>query len=244
MEVTLIDVSVGEKELDSVEGFDLVTRKDVLSSRPPQEGRPPSLQLPADRGAAVGVMSEALTCFLSAAHGGGGLAGAIGIGGSGGTSLIASALRALPLGVPKLIVSTVASGETGHYIGTSDLVLFPSVVDFCGLNSVSRTILSKAAAAAAGMVAGSLRRVDDDDGGGAAEKPTVGITMFGVTTPCVKEVAERLEREGFETLVFHATGTGGRAMEDLVRGGFIQVYKSRFVFPFLGFTSLSRLVDL
>ncbi|CAA6665252.1 unnamed protein product [Spirodela intermedia] len=210
VEVTLIDVSVGEKEFDTVEGFDLVTRKDVLSSRPPQEGRPPSLQLPADRGEAVGVMSEALKCFLSAAHGGGGLAGAIGIGGSGGTSLIASALRALPLGFPKLIVSTVASGETGHYIGTSDLVLFPSVVDFCGLNSVSRVLLSKAGAAAAGMVAGILCR------------PTVGITMFGVTTPCVKEVTERLEREGFETLVFHATGTGGRAMEDLVRSGFIQ----------------------
>lgn len=147
--------------------------------------------------------------------------GAIGIGGSGGTSLIAPALRSLPIGVPKLIVSTVASGQTEHYIGTSDLVLFPSIVDMCGINSVSRLVLSNAGAAAAGMIVGKL--LVSEASADMTWKPTVGLTMFGVTTPCVTAVEERLTKEGYETLVFHATGVGGKAMEQLVREGFIQV---------------------
>ncbi|MQL89215.1 hypothetical protein Taro_021786, partial [Colocasia esculenta] len=219
VQITLIDVSVGTKETESLEGYALVTRKDLLSCCPGVDGKSP-YQLPEDRGEAVAVMSKALVCFLRAAHGDGALAGAVGIGGSGGTALIAPALRSLPVGVPKLIVSTVASGHTEPYIGTSDLILFPSVVDVCGINSVSRVVLSNAGAAIAGMVAGSVSRSDET--GKVAEKPTVGVTMFGVTTPCVKAVTDKLMREGFETLVFHATGIGGRAMEDLVRGGFIQ----------------------
>ena len=153
--------------------------------------------------------------------------GAVGLGGSGRTALIAPALRSLPLGVPKLIVSTVASGHTAPYVGTSDLVLFPSVVDICGINSVSRVILSNAAAAFAGMVHGILLASSESDE--TATNPTIGITMFGVTTPCVNAVKDRLNKEGYETLVFHATGVGGKAMEELVRGGFIQVILSRLI---------------
>ncbi|KAL0344263.1 UNVERIFIED_CONTAM: ToMV susceptible protein tm-1(GCR26) [Sesamum angustifolium] len=178
------------------------------------------LWLPDDRGKAIAIMNKALEVFLSKAHGDRILAGVIGLGGSGGTSLMSSAFRSLPLGIPKVIVSTVASGQTEPYVGTSDLVLFPSVVDICGINSVSRVVLSNAAAAFAGMVIGQLKMSKTSAAAGG--KVTVGITMFGVTTPCVNAVKDRLAREGYETLVFHATGVGGRAMEDLVRGGFIQ----------------------
>ncbi|XP_072998779.1 toMV susceptible protein tm-1(GCR26) isoform X1 [Typha latifolia] len=178
-----------------------------------------SFELPDDRGEAISIMCKALECFLKRVYEDGLLVGAIGLGGSGGTSLISPALRSLPLGVPKLIVSTVASGQTEPYIGTSDLTLFASVVDICGINNVSRVVLSNAAAATAGMVIGKLAA---DDSSEMTMKPTVGITMFGVTTPCVNSVKERLMQEGYEVLVFHATGVGGKAMEDLVRGGFIQ----------------------
>jgi uncharacterized protein (UPF0261 family) len=178
-------------------------------------------QLPEDRGEAVDVMSKALESFLAEAKNDGVLAGAVGVGGSGGTALISPALRSLPIGVPKLIVSTVASGRTDHYVGTSDLVLYPSIVDVCGINSVSRVVLNNAAAAFGGMVIGRLERGKEN--GGEVEKSTVGLTMFGVTTPCVNAVKERLVKEGYETLVFHATGVGGRAMESLVKEGFIKV---------------------
>ena len=220
MEVTIVDVSTGEKGIEKLDGFSLITRKDVLSSIPIEEGKDRSLQLPADRGESISIMSKALNFFLQKFQEKGNLVGAIGLGGSGGTSLISPALRFLPIGVPKIIVSTVASGQTGHYVGNSDLILIPSVVDHCGLNRVSRVVLSNSAAALAGMVVGSFRRHDDEDDG---LMETVGITMFGVTTPCVTMVSEMLNREGFETLVFHATGSGGRAMEDLVRGGVIKV---------------------
>nr|DAD40786.1 TPA_asm: hypothetical protein HUJ06_015109 [Nelumbo nucifera] len=176
--------------------------------------------LPDDRGKAIAIMSEALELFLKKAHEDKVLDGAIGLGGSCGTSLISPALRSLPVGVPKVIVSTVASGQTQPYVGTSDLILFPSVVDVCGINSVSRAVLSNAGSAFAGMVVGRLLGFRNSVK--MKEKFTVGITMFGVTTPCVNAVKERLSREGYETLVFHATGVGGRAMENLVRGGFIQ----------------------
>lgn len=169
-------------------------------------------------------MSNCLASFISHFYEKGTLLGAIGLGGSGGTALIAPALRSLPLGIPKLIVSTVSSGQTQPYIGTSDLVLFPSVVDICGINSVSSVILGNAASAFAGMVCGSLYEKDSRE---KSHMPTIGITMFGVTTPCVNEVINRLKTNGYETLVFHATGVGGKAMEELVMGGFIQV-----IFPF------------
>lgn len=176
--------------------------------------------LPDDRGRAVATMSKALEHYLKKAHDDHAVAGAVGLGGSGGTSLVASAFRSLPIGVPKVIVSTVASGQTQPYIGTSDLVLIPSVVDICGINRVSRVILSNAGAAFAGMVLNSLEL--SLKGGSVQDKPTVGITMFGVTTPCVEAVKHRLLDEGYEPLVFHATGVGGKAMEDLVKAGLIQ----------------------
>ncbi|KAJ0989058.1 hypothetical protein J5N97_007414 [Dioscorea zingiberensis] len=220
VKVTIVDVSTGQKSITSLEDFPFVSRDAVLSCYPEAEGHL-FYKLPDDRGEAVAIMSMGLERFLKKAYEDEILVGAIGLGGSGGTSLIAPALRSLPLGVPKLIVSTVASGQTEPYIGTSDLILFPSVVDICGINGVSRIVLSNAGAAAAGMIIGRLL-IKTDAYSEMSEKPTVGITMFGVTTTCVSAVKERLLNEGYETLVFHATGVGGKAMEDLVRGGFIQ----------------------
>jgi len=137
----------------------------------------------------------------------------IGLGGSGGTALIAPALRALPIGLPKLLVSTVASGNTAPYVGCCDLTLMYSVVDVAGLNRVSREVLSNAAYAIAGMVMAARPT--------AERKPTLGLTMFGVTTPCVTAVRQTMEARGFDCLVFHATGTGGQAMEKLVASGLI-----------------------
>ncbi|XP_068636602.1 toMV susceptible protein tm-1(GCR26) [Aristolochia californica] len=221
--VTVVDVSASQKEAVELEDFDFVSSKDVLSpylEETEMETSSSSYLLPGDRGEAVAIMSKALGHFLKKVSKDEFLCGAIGIGGSGGTALIAPALRSLPIGVPKLIVSTVASGRTEPYIGTSDLILFPSVVDISGINSISKSLLSNAGAAFAGMVIARLSRSEDSST--ATEKPTVGLTMFGVTTPCVNALIERLAQEGYETLVFHATGVGGRAMEDLVRGGFIQ----------------------
>ncbi|KAL6220602.1 hypothetical protein ACLB2K_008358 [Fragaria x ananassa] len=219
VDVTIVDVSVGRNDSGSgsvhnVTDFAFVSRNEILRSDSEAAD-----QLPEDRGEAVDVMSKALGIFLTKSQNDGVLAGAIGVGGSGGTALISPALRSLPIGVPKVIVSTVASGRTDHYVGTSDLVLFPSIVDVCGINSVSRVVLSNAAAAFGGMVIG---RVERGESGGEGGKSTVGLTMFGVTTSCVNAVKERLEKEGYETLVFHATGVGGRAMESLVKEGFIK----------------------
>ncbi|XP_075655475.1 toMV susceptible protein tm-1(GCR26) isoform X2 [Castanea sativa] len=219
VQVAILDVSSGQKEIESLGDFIFVPRKDVLSCYSESVGQAPTL-LPDDRGKAIAIMSKALERFLKKAHEDGVVAGVIGIGGSGGTSLISSAFRILPIGVPKVIVSTVASGQTEPYVGTSDLILFPSIVDVCGVNSVSRVVFSNAGAAFAGMVIGRLERSRDFSS--VNEKSTVGLTMFGVTTPCVNAVQERLHKEGYETLVFHATGVGGKAMESLVREGFIQ----------------------
>ena len=123
-------------------------------------------------------------------------------------------MRALPIGLPKLMVSTVASGDTAAYVGCSDLCMMYSVVDVAGLNTVSRTVLSNAAHAMAGMVKDAVAI--------EAERPSLGLTMFGLTTPCVTEAREELEPLGYDCLVFHATGVGGRAMERLVASGLIQ----------------------
>ncbi len=160
-----------------------------------------------DRGAAVIAMSQALRGFLVAEHGEGNCSAVIGLGGTGGTSMIATAMRGLPIGFPKLMVSTVASGDTSGYIGTSDITMMFSVVDVAGLNRVSSQIYRNAAGAIAGMARLEVAKSD--------EFPAVGITMFGVTTTCVTAVREDLEAQGFDTLVFHATGVGGRAMEEL-----------------------------
>ncbi|PIA55818.1 hypothetical protein AQUCO_00700265v1 [Aquilegia coerulea] len=220
VQVTLVDVSCSHNVTESFGDFPFVTKNGVLSNCFGPDEKKPSDLLPDDRGKAIGIMAKALKRFLEKAHEDKVLTGVIGLGGSGGTSLISSAFKSLPIGLPKVIVSTVASGHTEPYIGTSDMILFPSVVDICGINSVSHVVLSNAGAAFAGMVSGRLSGIKDSIR--ASDKLTVGITMFGVTTPCVNAVKERLEREGYETMVFHATGVGGKALEDLVKGGFIQ----------------------
>jgi len=189
-----------------------VDRAVVAGCHPSAEGRITALAQ-GDRGGAIAAMSRALVAFLVGEHEAGRLAGVIGIGGSGGTALITPAMQALPIGVPKVMVSTVASGNVAPYVGSSDIMLMYSVVDVSGLNAVSRRVLGNAAGALAGMV---QYRVSSGAG-----KPTLGMTMFGVTTPCVNLVRETLEERGFDCLVFHATGTGGRAMEKLVDAGLI-----------------------
>ena len=137
--------------------------------------------------------------------------GIVAVGGGGGTSIACAGMRELPYGVPKLMVSTLASGDTAPYVGTSDIVMVPSVTDIAGLNRLSRVILGNAARMLVGAVSAPPAAVADD-------KPAIGLTMFGVTTPCVTAVVERL-RDRLDCLVFHATGTGGRAMERLLGQG-------------------------
>ncbi|MCX7826983.1 MAG: Tm-1-like ATP-binding domain-containing protein, partial [Verrucomicrobiae bacterium] len=139
--------------------------------------------------------------------------GVLAMGGSGGTALGAAAMRALPVGVPKLLLSTLASGDVQPFVGVKDVTMMYSVVDIAGLNRLSRRILANAAGAVCGMVEQTVPS--------AADKPLIAATMFGVTTPCVNAVRERLEQAGFEVLVFHATGSGGRSMEGLIEAGFI-----------------------
>ena len=165
-----------------------------------------------DRGAAVTAMADAFARFLPAQDD---LAGAIAAGGTGNTALVAPAFRALPVGVPKLIVSTVASGNVAPYVGESDIAMFPSVTDVQGLNAISRRVLGNAAGALAGMVRAASAVPAAADG-----KPAVGLTMFGVTTACVQRVAALLA-DAADPIVFHAVGTGGRAMERLIESGLI-----------------------
>lgn len=173
-------------------------------------------QLPSwdTRAEALSAMGRALKNWLLQRHAEEQIAGVIGLGGSGGTALISEGLRALPIGIPKLMVSTVASGNTQPYVDCSDITMMYSVVDIAGINSVSERILSNAAAAISGMAAQPLKK--------SLARPTLGMTMFGVTTPCVTKLREDLEAQDFDCLVFHATGTGGRAMEKLVSSGLIQ----------------------
>jgi uncharacterized protein (UPF0261 family) len=167
-----------------------------------------------DRGAAVEAMARGAAEIVKELHAQGRLDAVLALGGSGGTAIATQAMRELPVGVPKLMVSTMASGDTRPYVGAVDITLMYSVVDIAGLNPISERILGNAAAAAAGMARSQGPQAE-------AEKPLVGATMFGVTTPSVTEARKRLEDLGYEVLVFHATGTGGQAMEALMRSGFI-----------------------
>ncbi len=163
-----------------------------------------------DRGGAVTAMGAALERYLGSRDDVGGV---IGLGGSGGTALITPAMRALPIGVPKVMVSTVASGDVGPYVGPADITMMYSVADVAGLNRITRLVLGNAAAAIAGMAGAQRPDVVDD-------RPAVGITMFGVTTPAVQQVVDLLG-DDVEPLVFHATGTGGQSMEKLVASGLV-----------------------
>ena len=167
-----------------------------------------------DRGAAVAAMAHGAAEMARRLHAEGRIDAIAGLGGSGGSAIVTEAMRALPIGVPKLMVSTLASGDTRPYVGAVDVTMMYSVVDIAGLNQVSRRILANAAGAIAGMAAVEPEPADE-------ARPLVGATMFGVTTPCVTRARERLEELGYEVLVFHATGTGGRSLEALIDGGFI-----------------------
>ena len=161
-----------------------------------------------DRGQAVAAMTKAFAHFLPTVQD---MAGVIGIGGGGGTTIITAGLRALPYGLPKVMVSTMASGDTSPYVGISDLIMMPAVTDFAGLNSLNRVILHNASQAMLGMVANPAPMI--------AAKPALGLTMFGVTTPCVTAIAAALPDH--DCLVFHATGTGGQTMEKLADSGML-----------------------
>ncbi|WP_327581288.1 Tm-1-like ATP-binding domain-containing protein [Nonomuraea sp. NBC_00507] len=173
-----------------------------------------------DRGAAVTAMGEGAAAILAGLHADGRVDAVLALGGSGGSSIAARAVRDLPIGVPKLIVSTMAAGDVSPYVGAKDVTLMYSVVDIAGVNRVSRAILGNAAAAAAGMArAYQLAKAVRTAAG--EERPLIGASMFGVTTPAVDAARERLGELGYEVLVFHATGSGGRALEALAAGGML-----------------------
>lgn len=176
------------------------------------------LRTAADRGHAVAVAATAAAKLAEKLYREGKLSGVLSLGGSAGTTIGTSAMRALPLGVPKLMVSTLASGQVQPYVGTRDVMMMYSVVDISGLNRVSRLVLDNAAGAMAGMVGA---RGKGQGASQAEDKPLVTTTMFGVTTPCVEAARRAVEAAGFEVLVFHATGSGGRTMEGLIRDGLI-----------------------
>jgi uncharacterized protein (UPF0261 family) len=171
-----------------------------------------ALKTDGDRGRSVAAMALGATAILRRLFEQEAIHGVASLGGSAGTTIATAAMRALPYGFPKLMVSTLASGDTSPYMGTKDICMMPSVVDIAGLNHISRRILSNAAGAICGMVASEPASARD-------EKPAIAATMFGVTTPCVTAARRTLEESGYEVLVFHATGVGGRAMEQLIEDG-------------------------
>ena len=206
-EVVLVDVGVlGEPQVTAD-----VSREEVAEAAGADHG---ALVAEADRGHAVEVMGRGAGAVLGRLFEEGRLQGAAAVGGSGNSSIAAAAIRDLPVGVPKLIVSTLASGDTRPYVGAKDVTMMYSVVDIAGINQISARILANAAGAIAGMAKASAPAARE-------ARPLVGSTMFGVTTPAVTRAREHLEELGYEVLVFHATGTGGQSMEALVDGGFL-----------------------
>jgi uncharacterized protein (UPF0261 family) len=166
-----------------------------------------------DRGECVVAMSQAAPVLLEKLAREGRIDGVISLGGGGGTALATAAMRALPLGFPKLMVSTLASGNTAHYLGTKDIAMMPAIVDVAGLNRISRMVFTRAAAAICGMVEAEIETGES--------KPIIAASMFGNTTECINHAKEVLEDAGYEVLVFHSTGAGGKAMEDLIASGMV-----------------------
>ncbi len=165
-----------------------------------------------DRGHALEIMGLGARAIALDLLAQGKFDGVIAMGGSGGTSIGSTAMQALPVGMPKLIVSTMASGNVAPYVDVKDITMMHSVVDVSGLNRISRRIFANAAGAIGGMVEQEMPKVED--------KPLIGATMFGVTTPCLDRVRERMEAAGYEVLIFHAVGSGGRSFEALIAGGY------------------------
>jgi uncharacterized protein (UPF0261 family) len=203
VDVALVDVGTTPHDSNAE-----ITPQMVAAHHP--EG--PDAVVSDDRGEAVGAMADALERWVG--EHADEIAGIIGAGGSGGTSLVTPAMRALPVGVPKVMVSTVASADVSPYVGPADIAMMYSVTDVAGLNRISRVVLGNAANAMVGMVSNPIPPGDGD-------LPALGLTMFGVTTPLVTLLAERLAGR-YDPLVFHATGTGGRSMEKLVDSGMIR----------------------
>jgi uncharacterized protein (UPF0261 family) len=173
-----------------------------------------SLAARKDRGAAVAAMAKGAPVLVAKLAAEKKIDGIISLGGGGGTGIATAAMRVLPIGFPKLMVSTLASGNTAQYVGSKDIVMFPSIVDVAGLNRISRQIFTRAAGAICGMVESQPEP--------AADKPIIAASMFGNTTACVEHARKLLERAGYEVLVFHATGTGGRTMESLIEAGLVE----------------------
>lgn len=196
-------VDVGTRPSDGVAE---IVQADIAACHP--QGAGAIVNAP-DRGAAVAAMGEAFTRFVLSRDDIGGI---IGIGGGGGTSIVTAGMRALPVGMPKLMVSTLAAGDTRAFVGVSDIAMLAPVTDLAGLNRISRTVLRNAGNAIAGMVLNAREE--------AAGKPAVALTMFGVTTPCVTQAVDLLKAD-YDCLVFHATGVGGQAMEKLVDSGLV-----------------------
>jgi uncharacterized protein (UPF0261 family) len=190
-----------------------ITREELASAAGADSA---ALAAAGDRGAAVTAMARGATLVAQRLFAEGRLQGIIGLGGTGNSALATAAMRALPIGVPKLMVSTGASGDTRPYVGAADVTMMYSVVDIAGINQISERILSNAAGAIAGMARAyeALQPAEHS-------KPLISASMFGVTTPCVTAARAWLERHGYEVLVFHATGAGGRSMEALIEAGFI-----------------------
>ncbi|MFP6693964.1 MAG: Tm-1-like ATP-binding domain-containing protein [Pirellulales bacterium] len=171
-----------------------------------------SLRQERDRGKAIKIVSQAAAAIVSRLYDEGQFAGIIGMGGSGGSTVVTSAMRALPYGVPKVCVSTVAGGDTSPYVGAKDVTMIPAITDVAGVNRISRTIFTRAAGAVVGMVAAVPPTAADD-------RPIIVASMFGNTTECVDACREKLAQTGYEVLVFHATGNGGQTMESLIDEG-------------------------
>ena len=208
VDVILLDAGVlGEPTTESD-----ITRDDVARAAGAELG---DLVAAGDRGAAVETMSRGAAAIVERLHREGRLDAVVGMGGTGGTALVTHAMQQLPVGVPKLVVSTVASGDTRPYVGAVDITMMYSVVDVAGINQISSRIIGNAAAAIVGMANAEVPELGQ-------ARPLIGASMFGVTTPCVTTARNRLEELGYEVLVFHQTGTGGQSMEELVRAGYVQ----------------------
>ncbi|WP_145580144.1 Tm-1-like ATP-binding domain-containing protein [Yersinia vastinensis] len=204
--LTTVTVDLSTKEGPRASGAD-ISAEMVASYHP--DGR--QAVFCGDRGRAISAMALAFEGFINSRED---VAALLGLGGSGGTALITPAMQSLPIGIPKLMVSTMASGDVSGYIDASDIAMMYSVTDIAGLNRISRRVLSNAAHQIAGAVYFAKAEVATDD------KPALGLTMFGVTTPCIQAVSAALSSE-YDCLVFHATGSGGKAMEKLAESGLL-----------------------
>lgn len=178
------------------------------------DGEIVELQKRGDRGHAMEVMAKGLCELIPGLYEEHMFDAVLALGGSGGTSLVTPCMRLLPLGVPKIMVSTMASGDVSRYVGTSDILMMPSIVDLAGINRISSQVLTHAVHAIVGMAAHENTDI-------TVKKPLIAATMYGVTTPCVMKAKEYLEQKGYEVIIFHASGTGGKIMESLIKSGIV-----------------------